>query len=68
MLDGLGCGFAAFALEAFGLDGDFPGGGNFDKDAAFHSDAPSRVSRTEPSASIRRVLRSPRERASRIVL
>jgi hypothetical protein len=33
-LDGLGRGFAAFALEAIGLDGDFPKWGNADVDAA----------------------------------
>ena len=68
VLDGLGRGFAAFALEAIGLDGDFPEWGNADMDAAAHSEPPSRVSRIEPSASTWRVVRSPRERASRMVL
>ena len=66
--DGLGRGFAAFPLEPVGLDGDFPNWGNPHMDAAAHNEPPSSVSRIEPSASTRRVLRRPRERASRMVL
>jgi hypothetical protein len=69
LLDGLGRGFAAFALEAIGLDGDLAEGRNADVDAAgTHSAPPSKVSRTLPSCSCRRWTRSPRVRASRIVL
>jgi len=68
VLNGLGGGFTAFALEAIGLDRDFPKWGNPNMDAAAHSAPPSNVSRIEPSASTRRVLRSPRKRASRMVL
>ena len=39
-----------------------------DVDAADHSEPPSSVTRIEPSASTRRVLRSPRLWASRMVL
>ena len=67
-LNRLGGGFTTFALEAIGLDGDLAGGGNADMNAAAHNAPPSNVSRIEPSASIRRVLRSPRKRASRMVL
>lgn len=68
VLDRFGGGLAAFALEAFGLDGDFPSWGNADVDAAAHSEPPSKVSRTLPSCSCLRETRSPRVRASRIVL
>ena len=68
LLNRLGRGLATFALEAIGLDGDFPERGNADMDAAVHNEPPSNVSRIEPSASCRRVVRSPRERASRMVL
>jgi hypothetical protein len=68
LFDRFGGGLAAFALEAFGLDGDFPKWGNADVDAAAHSEPPSKVSRIEPSASTLRVLRSPRLWASRMVL
>jgi hypothetical protein len=69
LLDGLGRGFAAFPLESIGLDGDLPKWGNADMDAAgTHNAPPSKVSRTLPSCSCLRRTRSPRLRASLIVL
>jgi hypothetical protein len=68
ILNGLGRGLAAFALEPFGLDTDVSRWRHADMDAAAHSEPPSNVSRIEPSASCLRVVRSPRERASRMVL
>jgi hypothetical protein len=51
LLDGLGGGLAAPALEAVGLHGGFGGGRDADEDAAAHSAPPSKVSRTLPSFS-----------------
>ena len=68
LFNGFGCCLTALAVKACGLDRDVTGRRDADMDFAAHSEPPSSVSKIEPSASTLRVARSPRKRASRVVL